>query len=79
MPANAPGQPSPGKRDDEGTDWYRLSGVGMEFVVAVLLFGFLGRWLDSHMGTSPWMTLLGFCIGFAVGLYMLIKAGRQMF
>jgi F0F1-type ATP synthase assembly protein I len=33
--------------------------MGVQFVVAILLFLFVGKWLDSRLGTSPWLLILG--------------------
>jgi F0F1-type ATP synthase assembly protein I len=40
-------------------DTSSLAGMGVQFVVAILLFLFLGKWLDSRLGTSPWLLILG--------------------
>lgn len=41
-------------------------GVGLQFAGAILVFLFLGRWLDGLLGTEPWLLLLGVLVG-AVG------------
>ncbi len=38
-------------------------------MAASVLFGYLaGSWLDKHLGTSPWLTLIMFLLGTAAGL-----------
>lgn len=54
--------------------WIGLSGVGVEFVAAILLPGAGGWWLDRICGTAPWIMLLGGLLGFAAGLVLLIRA-----
>lgn len=71
------GQP-PTKPGDE-SDWYRFAGIGIEFIVAVLLCGGIGYWLDGRCGTAPWLMMSGFGVGFATGLYIMIRAARSMF
>ena len=53
--------------------WVAMSGLGFEFVAAVLLPGGLGWWIDRKAGTSPWIMLVGGLIGFAIGLRLLMK------
>lgn len=43
-----------------------VMGVGLQFAGAIVLFLFLGRWLDGKLGTAPWLLLLGVVVG-AVG------------
>ena len=43
-----------------------VMGAGLQFAAAILLFLFLGRWLDSKLGTEPWLLLIGVLAG-AVG------------
>ncbi len=72
----------PPEKADEQSEfraWYQLSGIGIEFIVAVCLFGGIGWWIDHKAGTFPWLMLVGCGLGFAVGLYMLIRAAKQMF
>ena len=75
--ARTPNRP-PGSREDTSS-WYRMAGVGFEFIVAVGLFGFIGWWLDRRLATGPWLMVSGFGIGFAVGLFQLVRAANKMF
>lgn len=71
----------PGKRpepDDTGS-WYRMSGVGFEFVVAIALFGGIGWLLDRWLQTAPWLLIAGVFVGFAAGLGIVVKLAKQMF
>lgn len=58
-------------RDEEGRS---KSGMGLAFrigteLVAAIVFGaFLGYLLDQWLGTSPWMIILFFFLGFAAGM-----------
>lgn len=49
------------------------AGVGLQFAGAVLLFLFLGRWLDQRLGTEPWLLLLGVFVGAGAGFYSLYR------
>jgi F0F1-type ATP synthase assembly protein I len=44
-------------------DTSSLAGLGFQFLVAILLFLFIGKWLDSRLGTSPWLLILGVVVG----------------
>ncbi len=59
--------------------WYSLAGVGFEFIAAVLACGGIGWWLDRSLATSPWFTLGGGGLGFAVGLWLMVKAANRSF
>jgi hypothetical protein len=61
------------------SSWYRLSGIGLEFIVAVLVCGGAGWWLDRRFGTVPWLMIGGGLLGFGAGLWLLIQASRGMF
>lgn len=47
--------------------------AGSQLVVSVLLWLFVGQWLDKKLGTEPWLMLLGAVVGISSGLYLLIK------
>jgi ATP synthase protein I len=72
--------PSPHRRDDRTLgEWYRLAGVGVEFIVAVLMLGGAGWLLDRLLGTMPWLMIVGGLVGFGVGLWLMLRAARGMF
>ena len=48
-------------------------GVGLQFALSILLFLFAGRWLDSKLGTEPWLLLAGVMVGAAAGFYSLYR------
>ena len=48
-------------------------------VASVCLLGLVGWYLDDRLHTLPWLTIAGGAVGFAAGLMMLIKAGRNAF
>lgn len=79
---SSPERPASGARkggSDETAGWHRLTGLGVEFIVAVVLFGALGWWLDKLTGWRPWLLIAGFGFGFAVGLGILYRAGSKSF
>jgi|SoiMethySBSTD1v2_1073268.scaffolds.fasta_scaffold4192496_1 ATP synthase protein I len=59
--------------------WYRMAGVGIEFVVAIALCAGVGYAIDRWRGSSPWGVLIGLALGFAVGLRSLIRVAKRSF
>lgn len=77
------GEPDDGaKRTSEDAtlaSWYRMTGVGIEFVVAIALFAGVGYAIDRWRDTSPWGVLIGLGVGFAVGMRAMIRAAKKSF
>lgn len=57
-----------------GSGGQRLMGLGIQFVVAILLFLYVGMWLDRKFGTTPWLMLAGMVVGGVGGFYSLYRA-----
>ena len=51
----------------------RVLGVGLQFAGAIVLFLFAGRWLDSRLGTEPWLLLAGVLVGAVAGFVSLYR------
>lgn len=54
-----------------------MAGLGIQFVITVMAFLFLGQWLDRRLGTIPWLLLLGVLLGAALGMWNMVRAARQ--
>lgn len=50
-----------------------LGGMGVQFVVVLLAFLFLGKWLDARLGTSPWLLILGVFVGAGASIYSMYR------
>lgn len=50
-----------------------LGGMGLQFVVVLLAFLFIGKWLDARLGTSPWLLILGVFVGAAASIYSMYR------
>ena len=63
---------SPPQREG-GTSGAAVAGLGMQFVVAILLFLFLGKWLDERFGTTPWLLIAGVFLGAGASFYSIYR------
>ncbi len=59
-------------------DHLEITTLGMEFAVSEILCAGAGYWLDQRWGTAPWCLVAGAAAGFALGLYQILRAARQM-
>src|SRR5215510_7978737 len=53
------------------------SSIGLELGIAVLIALLFGMWLDSKLGTEPWLMLLCLCFGFTAGFRGVLRAVRR--
>ena len=49
----------------------RHMGLGLAFALSILLFMGGGAWLDSKLGTTPFLMLMGAAVGAGAGFYSL--------
>lgn len=47
--------------------------LGLQLALSVVVFFFLGRWLDSMLDTAPWLMILGLGLGIAGGFLQFIR------
>lgn len=47
--------------------------MGIQLALAVVVFFFVGRWLDEKLGTAPWLMLAGLLVGIAGGLIKFLR------
>lgn len=55
------------------SEWGKGLTMGLQVGVGVALGYFVGDWLDTRFGWSPWGTVIGMALGLAAGTYLLIK------
>lgn len=53
-------------------------GLGVEFVVSLLVGLFAGRWLDGKLGTHPWLMLVGILLGTVAGFVNFFQRVMQL-
>ena len=60
----------PGKKP---TGAVKYAGLGVQLAAAILVFVFLGQWLDRKLGTQALFTILGAFLGFGGTMWSLIR------
>lgn len=60
-------------RSGAGPQGGDMMGVGLGFAASILLFFFLGRWLDERLGTEPWLLVAGVFVGLAAGFWSMYR------
>lgn len=55
-------------------DFARYAGLGFQFAFTLVAFGALGWWLDSRLGTGPWLLVVGIFLGAAAAFLALLRA-----
>ena len=57
--------------------WLNVSIIGIQFPVAIAIGFFFGRWLDTHLGTAPWLMVVFSLFGIAAGFVNLFRITAQ--
>jgi ATP synthase protein I len=57
----------------EGRGW----AIGIEFIGAVLVSGFIGWLIDNFAGTAPWAMIVLLVLGFAAGTRRALKTSSE--
>lgn len=65
-------------KKDDLKSIYTWMGVGIEFVIIVLFFTYLGKFLDKFQNTSPGFMVMGFLVGFAIELRVILKRAGNL-
>jgi F0F1-type ATP synthase assembly protein I len=66
----------PDKPDDQ--NWGRFASSGLELAAGIGLGAAVGAWIDKkRQANNPWGLLIGSCVGFAAGMYLLIKSAMR--
>ena len=50
-----------------------MAGLGLQFVGAILLFLWLGMWLDRKLGTAPWLMAIGVFVGAGASFFSMYR------
>jgi predicted membrane metal-binding protein len=50
-----------------------FAGAGLQFALTLILFSFLGIWLDKRLNSSPWFVLICVFVGAGAGFYSIYR------
>ena len=65
--------PTGGREPDSGPSASEFAGVGIQFALAILVFLYLGQWLDRKLGTAPRLLIIGVFLGAGLGFYSMYR------
>jgi len=70
---------SPQKKSQQSTmsQLAPYMGMGLQLAAAMTAFGALGWWLDSRLGTEPWLLLVGVVLGATGGMISVIRTALR--
>lgn len=57
---------------------FRYTHIGLEFIAAILVLLYFGRYLDSLWGTEPWLLIAGVILGFTGGMIRLVRIANKL-
>lgn len=63
----------PGAEPKGGLSGAEFAGVGLQFAAALILFLYVGQWIDRKVGTSGVFALLGVFIGGGAAFWNLYR------
>jgi len=63
--------PKAGENEGPGVGAY--AGFGHQFVIALLVFVYVGQWLDRKLGTEPLFLILGVFVGAGGAFYSMYR------
>jgi F0F1-type ATP synthase assembly protein I len=77
MAQETPGFRSPQAREAEAAREARVgwkyAGIGLQFAGSILLFLYLGQWLDARLGSGPVGLIVGVFVGAGAAFYSMYR------
>lgn len=58
---------------EKGTSVGEYAGLGIQFAASIVVFLYLGQWLDRKLGTAPWLLLAGVFLGAGGSFYSMYR------
>ncbi|MBI2796232.1 MAG: AtpZ/AtpI family protein [Gemmatimonadetes bacterium] len=72
-PGQPPHRPATTPGGSGGVSASRFAGVGIQFAASILLFLWLGQWVDGKLGTGPWGLIVGVFTGAGGAFYSMYR------
>jgi len=69
-----PGGPAGSAGADSSNPAVKFAGLGIQFAVLIVVFLYIGKWLDQKFGTSPLLLIVGVFVGAGAGFYGMYRA-----
>lgn len=73
MKDQPPADPKSDKSGKEELNIGSFAGVGLQFAASIVLFLFLGQWVDRKLGSSPVFLLAGVFLGGGAAFYSMYR------
>ncbi len=77
MPPETPGLQSPDGRDADAARQaragWKYAGIGLQFAGSILLFLYVGRWVDRRLGSEPVGLILGVFVGAGAAFFSMYR------
>ena len=55
--------------DKNGPSAHDFTGIGLQFAFGIIVFLFIGQWLDKKLGTAPWLLIVSAFTGAGLSFY----------
>lgn len=83
MRSEDPQTSGPNPESDSSKTAYRAFGlvtaIGADLVGCILGGLYLGKWIDSKVGTTPFLMVLGILLGLAAGIFGIFQMTRVFY
>lgn len=51
----------------------KYAGIGLQFAVSIVVFLYVGQWIDGRLGTAPWGLIIGVFTGAGAAFYSMYR------
>ncbi|MEP6508053.1 MAG: AtpZ/AtpI family protein [Gemmatimonadales bacterium] len=64
---------TPGSKSSDPINVGSFAGAGLQFAISIVLFLFIGQWIDKKLETSPAFLIAGVFLGGAAAFYSMYR------
>ena len=65
------------RRSKKAYESFAASAIGLEMGVSVIVGLLFGHWLDTELGTAPWLMIVFVALGFAAGVRAVMRGVKR--